>query len=41
MQIDTVKMKIFRSIAGYMWKDQIRNIKIREELNIFKLNNNI
>jgi hypothetical protein len=35
----TAEMKFFRSVAGYTMKDQIGNTKIREELNIFNLNN--
>jgi hypothetical protein len=35
---ETAEMKILRSVAGYIRKNQIQNIKIREELNIFNLN---
>jgi hypothetical protein len=34
-------MKVLSSAAGYTWKDQLRNTKIREELNIFNLNDKI
>jgi hypothetical protein len=34
-------MKFLRNVAGYTRKDQIMNIKIMEELNIFSLNNKI
>jgi hypothetical protein len=35
-KIETVEM---RSVTGYAWKCRIRNTKIREELNIFNINN--
>jgi hypothetical protein len=38
---ETVKMEFLRSAGSYIRKDQIRNIKIREELNIFNLHNKI
>jgi hypothetical protein len=38
-KIETAEIKL--SAAGYSRKDQIRNTKIREELNIFNLNNKI
>jgi hypothetical protein len=31
-KIETSEIKFLKSVAGYRWKDQIRNIKIREEL---------
>jgi hypothetical protein len=34
-------MKFLRSVAGYIMKDQLRNTKIREELNIVNINNTI
>jgi hypothetical protein len=37
-KIETAEMKFLRSVAGYITKGQIRNTKIREELNIFNLN---
>jgi hypothetical protein len=37
-KIETAEMKFLRSTAGHARKGQIRNTKIREELNIFKLN---
>jgi hypothetical protein len=36
--IEIVEIKFLRSAAGCIKKDQIRNTKIREELNIFNLN---
>jgi hypothetical protein len=36
---ETAEMKLLWSVAGYTRKDQIGNTKIREELNIFNLNN--
>jgi hypothetical protein len=33
--------KSLRSVAGYTRKDQIRSTKIREELNMFNVNNKI
>jgi hypothetical protein len=40
-KFETAAMKFSRSVAGYIRKGQIRNTKIREELNIFNLNNKI
>jgi hypothetical protein len=40
-KIEAAQMKLLRSVAGYIWKDQIRNTKIREELDIFILNTKI
>jgi hypothetical protein len=37
----TVAMKFLRNVAGYLIKDLIRNNVIRNELNIFNLNNRI
>jgi hypothetical protein len=34
-KIETAKMKLFRNIADYTKKEQVRNTKIREELSIF------
>jgi hypothetical protein len=31
-------MKLLRTVAGYITKEQIEKSKIREELNIFNLN---
>jgi hypothetical protein len=31
---ETAEMTFLRSALGYIWTDQIRNIKIREELDI-------
>jgi hypothetical protein len=37
-KIETAEIKFLRSVAGYRWKDQIRYIKVREELlKIFNL----
>jgi hypothetical protein len=36
--IETAEMTFLRSVAGYKRNGQIRNTKIREELNIFNLN---
>jgi hypothetical protein len=30
-----------RSLAGYIWRDQVRNTKIGEEFNTLNINNNI
>jgi hypothetical protein len=38
---ETAELKCFRSVAGYARKDQIRNTTIKEDLNIFNLNNTI
>jgi hypothetical protein len=38
---ETAEMKSLRCVAGCTKKDQIRNTKIMEELNIFYLNNKI
>jgi hypothetical protein len=38
---EIAEMRFLRNVAGYTTKDQIRYTKIREELNIFILNNNI
>jgi hypothetical protein len=38
---ETAEMKFFGSVAAYTRKNQIRTTKIREELNIFNLNNAI
>jgi hypothetical protein len=35
---ETAEMKSLRSVASYTSYEQIRNTKIREELNIFNLN---
>jgi hypothetical protein len=40
-KIETVEMKFLRNEAGCTRKDQTRNTKIREELNIFNLSNKI
>jgi hypothetical protein len=40
-KIETAEMKIFISVAAYTRKDQIRNTKVREELDILNLNNKI
>jgi hypothetical protein len=40
-KVETAGMKFLRSVAGYRNKGQIRNTKIREELNIFNLNDKI
>jgi hypothetical protein len=37
-QIVTAEIKFLRSVAGYSRENQIRNTKIREELNISNLN---
>jgi hypothetical protein len=37
-KIETAEMKFLRSVAGYTRKDQIKDTKIKEELNISKLN---
>jgi hypothetical protein len=39
--IETAEMKFLRSVAGYTRKSQIRHTKIREERNIFNINNKI
>jgi hypothetical protein len=38
---ETAEMKYFRSAADYTKKSKIRNINIREKLNIFNRNNKI
>jgi hypothetical protein len=35
-KIETAQMKLLKSVAGYIRKDQIRNTNIREELNMKK-----
>jgi hypothetical protein len=40
-RIDTTEAKFFRHVAAYILTDQIRNIKLRNELRIFNLNNKI
>jgi hypothetical protein len=40
-KIENAEMKFLRCVAGYTRKDQVRNTKIREELNIFNLNSKI
>jgi hypothetical protein len=40
-KVETAEIKFLRSIAGYTRKDQIRNTKIKEELNIFYPSNTI
>jgi hypothetical protein len=37
-KIETAEMKLLRSVASYIRKDQMRNTEIREELNIFNRN---
>jgi hypothetical protein len=37
-KIETAEIKFLRRVAGYTRRDQIKNNKIREELNIFNLN---
>jgi hypothetical protein len=37
-KIETAEIKLLRSVAGSTRKDQIRNTKIKEEVNIFNLN---
>jgi hypothetical protein len=38
--IETAEIKFCSSAAGYIRKDQMRNTKIREDLNVFNLNQN-
>jgi hypothetical protein len=38
---EAAETKLFRNLAGYILKGQIRNTVIRNELNIFSLNNRI
>lgn len=40
-KIETSEMEFTRSVPGYIMKSEIRNAKIREELNFFNINNNI
>jgi hypothetical protein len=40
-EIETAEMNFLRSVASYKRIDQIRNSKIRKELNIFHLNDKI
>jgi hypothetical protein len=37
-QIETAEMKFLKGVAGYTRKEQMRNAKFRESLNIFNLN---
>jgi hypothetical protein len=41
VKIVTAEMNVLSSAADYIRKDEIRNTKIREELNIFNLNDKI
>jgi hypothetical protein len=40
-KFETAEIKFLMSAAGYARKDQIRNTKIKEELDIFNINNKI
>jgi hypothetical protein len=33
-EIKTAETKFLRGVSGYIWKNQIRNTKVRETLNI-------
>jgi sulfur carrier protein ThiS len=37
-QIESAEIKLLRNVRDYTRKDQIRHVKIREELNILNLN---
>jgi hypothetical protein len=37
VKIKIAEMKFMSNVAGYTRKDQIRNIKMREELNILRV----
>jgi hypothetical protein len=39
--IKTVEMEFLRSVARYTRRDQVRNTRIREKLNIFNVTNKI
>jgi hypothetical protein len=38
LKIEIAEMKFMGTVADYIRKDQTRNTKIKEELNIFNLN---
>jgi hypothetical protein len=40
-KIKTPDMRFLKNVAGYIKRDHLRNIRIREELNVFNISNKI